>query len=1359
VDWKGYTWDLRDGGTGGPGFGGWSSANVVGPDANGYLTLKLTNPSGSAPIGCEIDNQTTGLGYGTYTVVVDARLDNLDKNIVFGGLFPYFYGNPYIEFDVNETSRWDSSSNVLISHNVWYGANDNITENGNNMNVPSDVVQTHRFIWEPGKATFDSFLGTGTGGTNYFHTVITNNVPAPSEEQVIVNLWAFAEGTPSSDDKDAPAKDVILRDFTFSALGSTPPATTYTVTVNNGLGGGTFSVGDEVTIVANLPATSMGFSKWTGNTQYLNSVTSYINTFTMPAANIYFTATYQTETPTTGFSEAIAYNAALQMSSANENNSTQLQYNYAEYLGDGRGITIGAVGFCTGTYDANEMIKYYTTLNPNNNLAKYIPALNAIDAGPHNDDVDEDGNDSIVGLNGFIAAVQSNNDPLFGQAQLSKINELYWNPAHDLFTSIGAKNNLTMAFIFDMSERHGLDGAEDLLNKTTNALGGTPGTGLNENTYLTKLIYFRDIALEEEGIFLEDTDPDVDVNRDTGFKAILASGNINLVTPYSYSVYGDLYTIKPNVYVLNGVAPTTYALTVTNGSGDGAYASGTKVTITANTSAPGKVFDKWTGSTAYIASTTSPTTTVTMPSSAITLTATYKDVPKYTLTVTNGTGDGSYAQGTETVIIADVPATGKVFDKWTGSTSCINSTTSPTAIVTMPASSIALTATYKDAPSYALTIGNGTGDGSYKAGTKVTITADTPATGKVFDKWTGSTSYIASTTSSTTTVTMPSSAITITATYKDATKYTLTITNGTGDGSYTAGAKVTITADTPATSKVFDKWTGSTTHVSSIYTSTATVTMPASSVTLTATYKDAAVSTYNLTITNGTGDGSYTAGTQVTITADTPATGKVFDKWTGATSYISSTTSATTKVTMPSSAITLTAIYKDSDLLDSGTSFLMIGYGSGDGAYPVGTEVTITAKEPAKGLVFDKWTRDIEYVSDIYSTTPTVTIPDHGIILVATFKRADDETFKLIVSNGTGGDDYLPGTEVTITADTPDTDKVFDQWVGDISHIDDVTKATAIVTMPEEDITLVATYENITQGEYLLTVRSGSGYGAYALGTQVTIKADNPPAGKIFSRWTGNTSYITDITSATTTVTMPSLSITLTATYKDKDSNNGNYPDGTLIKLPDSPKVYVIVDGEKKWISTPEVFEQLGYQWTEVQTTTEEILSTLEDIEDNLIRLIGDFKIYLVTNGTKRHIPNPDVFLNYGFNWNDVKEVDDSIFNKYQNVYLIRESGQEEVYYLNPNGIRKHIPSVEIFNSYNDKWEDVQIISQNEMNTYPVSNLIKLNNSPDIYLIEGTKKRRIPSIVVFNKYQYNWGYITTVNQTEFYYYQVGAELG
>ena len=167
-----------------------------------------------------MNSQKVGWGYGTYTVVVEGNWAAFDKNIVFGGLFPLYCGTPYIEFDVCETSKWDVFAATQIIHNSWYGTYPtSLLTHGMRMAVPSDTVQTHRLIWQAGKATFDSFIGTGTGGTNYFHTEITQDVPAPGPEVVVFNMWVTAGPAGSvadATDLDAPETSVILRNFTFT---------------------------------------------------------------------------------------------------------------------------------------------------------------------------------------------------------------------------------------------------------------------------------------------------------------------------------------------------------------------------------------------------------------------------------------------------------------------------------------------------------------------------------------------------------------------------------------------------------------------------------------------------------------------------------------------------------------------------------------------------------------------------------------------------------------------------------------------------------------------------------------------------------------------------------------------------------------------------------------------------------------------------------------------------------------------------------------------------------------------------------------------------------------------------------------
>ena len=232
---------------------------------------------------------------------------------------------------------------------------------------------------------------------------------------------------------------------------------------------------------------------------------------------------------------------------------------------------------------------------------------------------------------------------------------------------------------------------------------------------------------------------------------------------------------------------------------------------------------------------------------------------------------------------------------------------------------------------YTLTVNYGSGSGGYSAGDTVTIVANTAPAGKVFDKWTSDNSDVkfASATSASTTFTMPAADVTITATYKDKDtsspeKYTLTVENGTGGSSYSAGDTVTITANTAPAGKVFDKWTSDNSDVKfASATSASTIfTMPAANVTVTATYKDISVpdpsKDYTLTVENGTGGGKYNAEDTVSITANTAPTGKVFDKWTSDNSDVkfASATSASTTFIMPATDVTVTANYKDASTSD-----------------------------------------------------------------------------------------------------------------------------------------------------------------------------------------------------------------------------------------------------------------------------------------------------------------------------------------------------------------------------------------------------------------------------------------------------------
>lgn len=141
-----------------------------------------------------------------------------------------------------------------------------------------------------------------------------------------------------------------------------------------------------------------------------------------------------------------------------------------------------------------------------------------------------------------------------------------------------------------------------------------------------------------------------------------------------------------------------YLLTVNNGSGDGGYIEGLVVDIAADAPPTGQVFDAWTGHTATIPNIYDPTTTVTMPAAAVTMTATYKEPGTlHTLTVNGGTGDGSYSENAVVDIVANPPAQGQEFVVWTGDTAHVADVDEPATSITMPAQDVTVTATWQTA--------------------------------------------------------------------------------------------------------------------------------------------------------------------------------------------------------------------------------------------------------------------------------------------------------------------------------------------------------------------------------------------------------------------------------------------------------------------------------------------------------------------------------------------------------------------------------------------------------------------------------------------------------------------------------------
>ena len=292
--------------------------------------------------------------------------------------------------------------------------------------------------------------------------------------------------------------------------------------------------------------------------------------------------------------------------------------------------------------------------------------------------------------------------------------------------------------------------------------------------------------------------------------------------------------------------------TVNGGSASEDVPYGSTVTITASVGSS-KEFKGWSvdQGTVTLADASKSETTFTMPDEDVALSFSEADVLYKISTdshITIDDGRNSVPQGTTITVTAEEAGRGYQLDgvAVSDNTVSVSSLGSRKYSFIMPANDVTVTASYSELPGYAVTVTSGKAandysDNKFYAGDNVTITANDPQAGYRFKEWkvTSGNVTLEDTTSDVTTFTMPAANVQLEAVYEKIT-YKLTVNNGDGDGEYTAGTKVNLTADWPADGKEFSSWkvTSGTATVSSSDRFYAVITMPAQDVTVEAVYKD-----------------------------------------------------------------------------------------------------------------------------------------------------------------------------------------------------------------------------------------------------------------------------------------------------------------------------------------------------------------------------------------------------------------------------------------------------------------------------------------------------------------------------------------
>src|SRR3989344_4776098 len=160
-----------------------------------------------------------------------------------------------------------------------------------------------------------------------------------------------------------------------------------------------------------------------------------------------------------------------------------------------------------------------------------------------------------------------------------------------------------------------------------------------------------------------------------------------------------------------------------------------------------------------------------------------------------------------------------------------------------------------------------------------------------------------------------------------------------------------------------------------------------------------------------------------------------------------------------------------------------------------------------------------------------------------------------------------------------------------------------------------------------------------------------------------------------------------------------------------------------------------------------------------VIKFKNDPRVYEVVSGDKiKWIPSPEVFNNLNLDWKNIQERPAQAYNQLNRVKLIRAENDTRVYYVTEGGLKRWIPSAEIFSSYGNKWEDIVVVTPLEIDEISDSTLVRVTGDKKVYKIESNIRKWITTAEAFDRNNFRWDQIAPVNQTELDYYSTGQDI-
>lgn len=134
--------------------------------------------------------------------------------------------------------------------------------------------------------------------------------------------------------------------------------------------------------------------------------------------------------------------------------------------------------------------------------------------------------------------------------------------------------------------------------------------------------------------------------------------------------------------------------------------------------------------------------------------------------------------------------------------------------------------------------------------------------------------------------------------------------------------------------------------------------------------------------------------------------------------------------------------------------------GSGDATgISVGASVAISADAPDSGMVFDRWIGAASAIANVNAASTTVTMPDHDLYLLASYRPSTATSYTINVINGTGDGTSQEDSIINIEAVATLGGLIFDYWSGDTATVVNVNAPVTTLRMPGANVTVTAVYK------------------------------------------------------------------------------------------------------------------------------------------------------------------------------------------------------------------------------------------------------------------------------------------------------------